>query len=188
MYYTYLLHFKPTNQWYYGVRWKKGCYPDEFWKTYYTSSNTIQLLRTLFGDDCWEFEIRKTFKSNKQAASWENKVLRRMKVLENKDIWLNKTNNKSFDFDSCRRGAIKPKTDMHKEKISNSHKGMKKPWVSEYNRLHRKYKRGEEGKKTEQTKERMRAAWTIEKREAKRQWALENKILPPRFSSKQGGD
>jgi hypothetical protein len=81
---------------YYGVRWAKGCHPDEFWKIYFTSSESVALLRTLYGDESFEFEIRKIFDDKLKVREWEYKVLRRMKVLENQDMWLNRTDNKSI--------------------------------------------------------------------------------------------
>ncbi len=95
--YTYLLKNKVTGQFYYGVRYAKGCKTEEFWKVYFTSSKKlIPLYRTLFGNDCWDWEIRKEFNSKKKACEWEHKVLRRMKVLKNPDLWLNRTDNKSI--------------------------------------------------------------------------------------------
>lgn len=127
--FTYLLHHKPTNTFYYGVRWAKDCNPLDFWKTYYTSSKKIiPLLRTLFGDESFEYEIRKIFKSSNDAIKWENKVLRRMKVLD-KDIWLNKTNNKAiickpYDRSKMKNPNIgKKHTKETKEKIRLSRTG-----------------------------------------------------------------
>lgn len=92
--YTYLLHHKPTNTFYYGVRYGNGCLPSDFWKTYFTSSRKIiPLLRTLFGNDSFEFEIRRVFKTKEAALVWEHKVLRRMKVTKKTNIWLNRTDN-----------------------------------------------------------------------------------------------
>lgn len=90
--YTYLLRHKPTGMVYYGVRWAKGCDPSEFWKTYFTSSKKqVPLLRKLYGDDSFEFEIRRTFLTAEEACSWEKKVLTRMKVLKKPDLWLNRS-------------------------------------------------------------------------------------------------
>lgn len=97
IYYTYLLKHIPTNTFYYGVRFAKGCHPDEFWKTYFTSSKKkIPELREQYRDNSFEFEIRKTFKSKQKAIEWESKVLRRMKVLEYPGVWLNRTDNKAI--------------------------------------------------------------------------------------------
>ena len=95
--YTYLLHHIPTDTFYYGVRWAKNCHPDEFWVKYFTSSKKlVSLYRTLFGDESFEFEIRKVFDDSKKAVEWEHKVLRRMKVLEQPGKWLNRNNGKAI--------------------------------------------------------------------------------------------
>jgi hypothetical protein len=112
IYYTYLLHHIPTNTYYYGVRWAKGCNPEEFWKTYFTSSKTkVPELREQYGDDSFEYEIRKTFDNKEKAIDWENKVLRRMKVLNKPEKWLNRTNNKSISEEKAFRwtGIKRPK-------------------------------------------------------------------------------
>jgi hypothetical protein len=97
IYYTYLLKHIPTNTFYYGVRFAEGCHPDEFWKTYFTSSKKkIPELREQYGDDSFEFEIRRTFTNKQKAIEWESKVLRRMRVLEYPKIWLNRTDNKAI--------------------------------------------------------------------------------------------
>ena len=117
--YTYLLHHKPTNTYYYGVRWRRGCCPEEFWIKYFTSSDTIQLLRTLFGDDSFEFEIRKVFETGKEAAKWETKVLRRMKVLDNQNIWLNRTTNSAWLYEiNPNKGKPNPRT-QERNKLNN---------------------------------------------------------------------
>lgn len=104
IYYTYLLRHIPTNTFYYGVRFAEGCHPDEFWKSYFTSSCTIiPKLREQYGDDSFEFKIRKTFECKQKAIEWENKVLRRMNVVGKPNIWLNKTNNKAISNDAAFR-------------------------------------------------------------------------------------
>src|ERR1019366_7528641 len=94
--YCYLLRCKPINMVYYGSKWANNCHPDTFWIDYFTSSDLITLLRTIFGDDAFEFEIRKTFKTGKKCSQWEEKVLKKMKVLQNQHIWLNRTNNTAW--------------------------------------------------------------------------------------------
>lgn len=86
--YVYLIGWSTLNKWYYGVRYAINCHPTDLWKTYFTSSKYV--------DDFYKehgapdvVEIRKTFQTVTEATSWEEKVLRRMKVVEN-DIWLNK--------------------------------------------------------------------------------------------------
>jgi hypothetical protein len=90
--FTYLLKHIPTNKYYYGVRFKKGCHPNDLWTKYFTSSKKVKGLIKRYGKKSFIFEIRKTFKTQKQARDWEHKVLRRMKVIYRNDF-LNETDN-----------------------------------------------------------------------------------------------
>jgi hypothetical protein len=102
--YTYLLKCLPTNQYYYGVRYAKNCNPDEFWITYFTSSKHIKSLIELYGKDSFEFQIRNTFIIRESAINWENKVLRRLKVIYRKDF-INKTDNRAICPEAALRGS-----------------------------------------------------------------------------------
>lgn len=86
--YTYYIYHRPTNKHYYGVQYGKMSCPDNLWKTYFTSSKKIKSLIRQYGKDSFHVEIRKLFDSPKKAKLWENKVLRKMKVLHRED-WLN---------------------------------------------------------------------------------------------------
>jgi hypothetical protein len=105
--YTYLLRHKPTNKYYYGVRFAQGCNPDEFWVKYKTSSKHVKELINKYGEDSFEYEIRKTFKTVDLARIWESKVLKRLKVISREDF-INKTDNISID-PNCSR-YLKGKT------------------------------------------------------------------------------
>lgn len=90
--YTYLVKFKPTGQFYYGSRCAKGCHPDEFWITYFTSSKIVHELIDQHGKESFEFEIRAVFSDcPKDAQDWERKVLKKMNVCGRQDF-LNKHN------------------------------------------------------------------------------------------------
>jgi len=87
--YTYLLKCIPTNQYYYGVRWRNRLQAkQDFWIHYFTSSKKIAKLRKKYGDSAFLFEIRREFDTPNDAIIWEEKVLRRMKVLQDPK-WLN---------------------------------------------------------------------------------------------------
>jgi hypothetical protein len=90
--FTYLIKHVPTNRYYYGVKFEKGCHPNDFWTKYFTSSKKVKGLIKRYGKKSFIFEIRKTFKTQQQARNWENKVLRRMKVIHRNDF-LNETDN-----------------------------------------------------------------------------------------------
>lgn len=96
MAYTYLIGWSKYNKFYYGVRFSKKSDPSELWVSYYTSSKHVKSFAKLNGDPDI-IEIRKIFKEVNKARLWEEKVLRRMKVIE-KDNWINKTNNRSIDL------------------------------------------------------------------------------------------
>jgi hypothetical protein len=95
--FTYIIIFKPTGQFYYGVRYAKNCHPSDLWTTYYTSSSYIKQLIVEHGKDAFDFEIRKRFASSKKARLWELKVLKRMKVTKH-SLSLNKTDTTLINF------------------------------------------------------------------------------------------
>lgn len=90
--FTYILKFKPTNQWYYGVRWAKGCSPADLWTTYFSSSAHIKNLIKQFGQDSFEFRISKTFTNKSQATEHERRFLLKVAAAKN-GAFINKRNN-----------------------------------------------------------------------------------------------
>lgn len=86
--YTYLIGCKEHNKFYYGVRYKKNCSPEDLWTIYFTSSNEVKKFRKEFGEPDI-IEIRRTFGDNPiKAQQWERKVILRMKCVRD-DKWLN---------------------------------------------------------------------------------------------------
>lgn len=85
--YTYLIGWSLISKYYYGVRYSKDCHPNDLWVTYFTSSNLVKDLQQQHGDPDI-IQIRRTFISRESAILWEQKVLRRMKVLDNVQ-WVN---------------------------------------------------------------------------------------------------
>lgn len=94
--YTYLIGWSKLNLWYYGVRYKKGCAVDDLFVSYFTSSKVVHSLMFIHGLPDVK-QIRKTFLSIKQALLWEQKVLRRIKVLKN-EKWLNQNISGAINF------------------------------------------------------------------------------------------
>jgi hypothetical protein len=47
--FTYLIKHIPTGRNYYGVRYKKGCHPNDLWLKYFTSSKKIKGLIKKYG-------------------------------------------------------------------------------------------------------------------------------------------
>jgi hypothetical protein len=85
--YTYLIGWSERNLYYYGVRYKPGCNPQDFWVSYFTSSKKVAEIRKLHGEPDI-IQIRKTFQNKEKAIFWEQKVLHRMKVVK-KSAWIN---------------------------------------------------------------------------------------------------
>lgn len=132
--YTYLIKHKPTGKVYYGFRAANKVDPEQdLWHQYFTSSPKVQQLIEETGADSFDVEIRQIFETKEQASAWETKVLRRCKVLED-DRWINQniagyivptdeSRKKISDFHKD-----KPKTKEHKQNLSKSQKGSKRPW------------------------------------------------------------
>jgi hypothetical protein len=97
--YTYLIGWSKLNKWYYGVRYAQkdrclyetGCHPDDFWNTYFTSSEEVKEYLKLHGEPD-VIQIRHKFASKEKAISWETKVLRRMNAVKD-DKWLNRNDH-----------------------------------------------------------------------------------------------
>lgn len=145
--YTYYLINTITGEKYYGVRYANNCNPSELWVTYFSSSKYVKALIELYGLDSFKHEIRKTFNSPKEARDWEEKVLRRLNVL-NSDIWLNrnicgkylKEGPQSKEHKEKRLAKYKEYLKLHprklseetKKKISKSSKGKSKPFSEKH--------------------------------------------------------
>ena len=89
--YTYYLHHIPTNQHYYGVRTARNCNPSELWITYFSTSKLVWSLREQYGDASFKYEVRRLFKTVKEALEWETRFLTRIDAANRVD-WLNQHN------------------------------------------------------------------------------------------------
>jgi hypothetical protein len=113
--YTYLIRHRPTGKVYYGYRSANRVDPaQDLWKRYFTSSPKVQRLIEETGVDSFEVEVRRVFETKEQASSWETRVLKRCKVLED-DRWINQNI----------AGYVVP-TEESNKKISDYHKGKPK--------------------------------------------------------------
>lgn len=117
MYYTYLICCIPTNQFYYGVSYRKGAHPTQLWNTYFTSSRIVKCLIEEYGKAAFSYVIRRTFDSQDSARQWETKVLRRMRVVKRNE-WLNRTDSHSFQPIYGEKNTMK--TDVSKQRLSAS--------------------------------------------------------------------
>lgn len=132
--FTYLIYCKPTNQYYYGVRYSRKCHPSQLWNTYFTSSKAIHKLIEQYGKDQFTIKIRKLFTDPQKAVEWETKFLRKVDAANN-SRWINSHNG---DGKFKNKGGYrlspntinnmkKPKSDDHKKNISIGQTGKKKP-------------------------------------------------------------
>ena len=121
--YTYLIKSKTTGKCYYGVRWANKVSPsNDLWIKYFTSSNQVKNLINLYGKNDFLFEVRKIFTTKQEAILWEETVLKRLNVLYNSHIWLNKCISKAIRYVIHPREGKSVSIDT-RNKISNSNKG-----------------------------------------------------------------
>jgi hypothetical protein len=125
--YTYLIKHTPSQKVYYGVRYAKNCNTTDLFVKYFTSSKIIKALIKEDGIQAFTIEIRKTFDNKDDAINWENKVLKRMKVVK-RDDFLNQTDNKSnYKNNTWWTGKKRPhRTEEHIEKFKATFKERKR--------------------------------------------------------------
>jgi hypothetical protein len=133
--YTYLVKHRPTGRVYYGYRSANKVDPEhDLWKQYFTSSPGVEKLIEETGVDSFDVEIRRVFETKEQASNWETRVLRRCRVLED-NRWINQniagyivpteeSRKKISDYHKD-----KPKSNEHKQNLSNAQKGKPKNYV-----------------------------------------------------------
>lgn len=81
--YVYIVLNKSTGLKYIGVRYRKGCTPDDFWKYYFTSSKVVKKLIDIYGKDDFIVRILQTFENEYEARKYEETLIK--KVLERED-------------------------------------------------------------------------------------------------------
>lgn len=159
-FYTYLIGWSKLNLWYYGARVANKVSPEmDLWKKYFTSSYYVQQTRQQFGEPD-VIEIRKTFNDSEKCYLWEQSVLRKMNIKNNKK-WLNKAIGGKFPIDDDIKTKMsishkgKKFSDIHKENISIKTKNY---WSSEEGLLKKKrlQKRMETFVVSDLTKEKIR--------------------------------
>ena len=116
--FTYLIGWSQLDRWYYGVRYARGCHPDDLWTRYFTSSKGVKEYRETYGEPD-VIEIRQTFNDSLQAREWEEKVLIRLNTVRD-ERWLNR-GNAGREFYNNLLG--KPRSAATKRKISETLKG-----------------------------------------------------------------
>ena len=92
--FTYLIGWSSKKRYYYGSRYCKKCHPSDLFTTYFTSSKTVKDFIEENGlPDI--IQVRKIFKSDTDALTFEHKVLRRLDV-KNRIDFLNKTDGRDW--------------------------------------------------------------------------------------------
>jgi len=135
MAYSYLIGWSKLNKYYYGVRFSKNSDPSELWVRYFTSSKHVKKFSEINGNPDI-IQIRKVFKDVNKARLWEEKVLRKMRVVE-KNVWLNKTDNRSIDPECSLKGTLQHIGKKRSEKTKQKLRGPK----SEQHKLNMKIAR-----------------------------------------------
>lgn len=105
--YTYLIGWSEHQKYYYGVRYAADCHPSDLWSVYYTSSDYVKNFFQEFGTPDI-IQVRKTFVTDKEAIDWEDRVIRRIKAVQD-DRWLNRSSSRAIHPEDALRGAKKSK-------------------------------------------------------------------------------
>jgi len=115
--YTYLIGWSKHNKFYYGVRYAKGCSPNDLWKTYFTSSKRVSNLRVELGEPDI-VQIRKTFTTKEKARLWEYNIIRRFGMISD-ERFLN-CHDGGKDFMNKGGYSLPERSKEHCKKISES--------------------------------------------------------------------
>lgn len=85
--YVYFIKNKTTKAKYIGVKYAKGCNPDDFWVTYFTSSKLVKKLIEEFGKDDFYVKILHKFPNDPKAAILKESEY--FEVIKKRDDYLN---------------------------------------------------------------------------------------------------
>lgn len=85
--FTYLIIDNINQKWYYGVRYARGCRTTDMLSTYFTSSKFVKAAIQKYGIENFSYTIRRVFDNINAALEWEQKVLRRMRVVGRADCY-----------------------------------------------------------------------------------------------------
>ena len=162
-----------------GVRYARGCSPDDLWTKYFTSSRYVDIQRWLYGEPD-VIEVRQTFESSEEARKFEEIVLKELGVVNN-PIWLNKNDVLSiepqFGNQNGKLGRGILRSQEQKQNVSKGLKGNingsgnKGKRRTEEQCLKMRKPRSEQGKtnmrgilKSEEHKEKLSLSWVPERK------------------------
>ncbi len=96
--YTYIIGWRKHDKFYYGVRYAKGCSPEDLWVDYFTSSRIVERFRKQHGEPDL-VRVHKLFDQEMPARLYEERFLCRVKAASS-SRWLNQHNGgKNFCLD-----------------------------------------------------------------------------------------
>lgn len=131
--FTYLIGWKEQDRWCYGVRYARGCHPNDLWTKYFTSSKSVKEYRETYGEPD-VVEVRQTFNDSLQAREWEEKVLRRLGAVKS-ERWLNRQNGGKEFFCGEQASAHIAKRVKSRNGYSHSEETRKKIGLKSLGRL-----------------------------------------------------
>jgi hypothetical protein len=154
--YTYLLGWSSLDVYYYGVEYgrkSKIANPSNLWTSYFSSSDRVKETRSQYGDPDI-IQVRKVFDCPHKAIEWENKVLKRLNVLQYPEKWLNRniaglfvmTDDIANKISNTMKGTM-PKVPLHKQIMSPEVKANKAAKTSERMKKNNPMKTAEQRKK-----------------------------------------
>jgi len=88
--FTYQLSWTDLDVYYYGVRYKKDCHPDDLWTKYFTSSNIVKKFKSENGEPNL-IKIDYVFDTREEAREYEENYIRTNNCVYD-SRWLNKCN------------------------------------------------------------------------------------------------
>jgi hypothetical protein len=121
--YTYLIGWPQLNISYYGVRYAQDCNPSDLWNPYKTSSHHVKEFIKEHGEPT-VIQVRKIFTDTHSARLWENRVLKRLKVVSS-NKWLNCHDSMAPPINLL--GNLAMRRPELRKKASENNKGSKNP-------------------------------------------------------------
>ena len=117
--FTYIVGWTTHNIYYVGVRYAKGCSPEDLGTTYFTSSKVI---KPLWAKEEPDFKCIYPFETREEALAFEETLQREFDVLNSKQFANKHIRGESFSV----YGSRGPLSDIHREKLSAAKSGKKK--------------------------------------------------------------
>lgn len=190
--YFYVIQEVSSGMYYAGAKWGKDADPNNFMVEggYQTSSKTIKERISKNGLNSFIVCKIKIFETSNDAYEYETRFLQKIKAGKNPKFYNSHSNDHLFSFHDEKYKAkmievygveYPAKSKIIKEKISKANKGVKKPWLSEYNksRIHPSLGKKMDKKFGQEISERNKRIWSnynIEEKQNRKK-AISNSII-----------